>query len=337
MLFSIVIPVFNAEGSIARLVEAIESSKSNDYEIILVNDGSTDDSALVCENLACRYSNIHVIHQENAGAAAARNRGISEARAQYLLFFDSDDLVEDSVIDKLTNLLGDQEYDFIAFGYDVLDDRCTTSMGPLPFNGVVSSDELKSKLCFYAENNELNSVWNKVFCRDVIERFGIRFSDMRFGEDSVFVCDYIRCTDNNSLIVSDVLYHVIPNASSVTHLYYPNRFSDEMELISVLENTARRFSVADAEITRMLVIKRYAAILFELFNLGLTDCKMSFRDKRKYMSKIITQPIFQESIRDYGKYKQLTFKEKLWDILLKKQWTALAIFLSAFNAKRKGF
>ena len=90
---SIIVPVYNAERTLERCVSSILAQVYTDFELILINDGSTDRSGPLCDQLAASDARIRVIHQANSGASAARNRGLQEARGQYLMFCDSDDAV----------------------------------------------------------------------------------------------------------------------------------------------------------------------------------------------------------------------------------------------------
>lgn len=92
-LISVVIPVYNAEETIEKCVKAVLNSDYDSLEIILVDDGSKDSSLKICEKLQSEHSNVHVYHYENAGAAAARNRGIHHANGEFIAFIDSDDLI----------------------------------------------------------------------------------------------------------------------------------------------------------------------------------------------------------------------------------------------------
>ena len=91
MLFSIIIPVYNVEEYLTTCLDSVLAQTFRDYEVILVDDGSTDGSSQICDKYACAYSNIRAFHKENGGLSSARNFGIAKARGAYILFLDSDD------------------------------------------------------------------------------------------------------------------------------------------------------------------------------------------------------------------------------------------------------
>ena len=113
MFFSIIIPVFNCDRYLKTAVESVLNQPVDDLEIILVDDGSTDKSGEICDYYASTYENIVVIHQENQGVSAARNRGLICAQGNYILFLDADDCFVEGMIDR--NMMDECEK-----GYDVL-------------------------------------------------------------------------------------------------------------------------------------------------------------------------------------------------------------------------
>ncbi len=114
MKFSIIIPVYNVERYLKDCIQSVLKQKYKDYEIILVDDGSSDNSSQICDNYVNSYKNIHVIHQENQGLSAARNRGITLAKGEYIIFLDSDDVIADEeCFTIMSNLASD--VDLITF------------------------------------------------------------------------------------------------------------------------------------------------------------------------------------------------------------------------------
>ena len=116
-LFSIVVPIYNVEDYLKECLDSILIQTFKDYELILVNDGSTDNSGDIADKYASKYKNIHVIHKENGGLSSARNAGINKAIGDYLLFIDSDDLLvsEDALFDMIPFL---KDNDVILLGFE---------------------------------------------------------------------------------------------------------------------------------------------------------------------------------------------------------------------------
>lgn len=113
MLLSIIVPVYNVENYLTQCVESILTQNIDDYEIILVDDGSEDGSSEICDRFVNEYENIHVIHQENRGLAGARNSGIRAAKGKYLMFVDSDDYINTEV--NLNSIIQNLNADIIQY------------------------------------------------------------------------------------------------------------------------------------------------------------------------------------------------------------------------------
>lgn len=104
-IISVIIPVYNVEAFLHRCVDSVTSQTFHDIEILLIDDGSTDSSGQLCDALALTDSRIHVFHKENGGAGDARNTGIDHALGEYLIFFDSDDYVDEDMLEILYGLI----------------------------------------------------------------------------------------------------------------------------------------------------------------------------------------------------------------------------------------
>lgn len=119
MKLSIIVPVYNVEAYLQKCVTSLlnQDLPASEYEIILVDDGSTDGSGALCDALAAEQGSIRVIHQQNRGLSGARNAGISAAAGQYVLFVDSDDFLESDVLGKLVKLGEDKDLDILRFNY----------------------------------------------------------------------------------------------------------------------------------------------------------------------------------------------------------------------------
>lgn len=100
MTFSIIIPVYNVEKYLNECVDSVLNQKNVDYEIILVDDGSTDNSGQICDEYLKKHSNVSVIHKVNGGLSDARNAGLESAEGDYILFVDSDDKIEENSLSK---------------------------------------------------------------------------------------------------------------------------------------------------------------------------------------------------------------------------------------------
>ena len=116
MKISLIIPVYNCKRFLPECVSSIRSAGLRDYEILLIDDGSTDGSGALCDELAAEFSEIRVVHQANAGVSAARNRGIRESSGELLLFMDADDSIDSNLLQQVLTDVRCNETDLVCFG-----------------------------------------------------------------------------------------------------------------------------------------------------------------------------------------------------------------------------
>lgn len=184
-MLSIIIPIYNTERYLRVCLNSLVNHIMCNYEIILVDDGSIDNSSQICDEYAGRYDNIRVIHQDNRGVSAARNIGIEEAKGEWLWFVDGDDYIENDV--RISN-----------------DDKHMITMG-----------------CLWEENNSVTpmvassadvpyNTWRCLFRRDMVMAHNIRFTEgRRYAEDQEFILKYMLATGcyGNIGVIDDIVYH----------------------------------------------------------------------------------------------------------------------------------
>lgn len=194
MRWSFIIPVFNCAADLESCVRSIQAADLKDYEILLIDDGSTDGSWALCDTLAAQFSEIRALHQLNKGVSAARNLGLQEARGENLLFVDADDTLDGEAL----RVVLEADADLVIFGmtFDHYHrGRCYRADASIyPQNGNIDWRENFEAL-FAA--NTLSPVWNKVYKKRIVEenRLGLR-EDMFLYEDLEFVLRYLACCDS---------------------------------------------------------------------------------------------------------------------------------------------
>lgn len=193
-VYSIIIPLYNAESSIEACLKSVLSQDVCDKEIILVNDGSTDRTPVICEKYVKQYSCVKAIHQKNLGASEARNAGIEAAAGEWISFVDADDIVLPGYLaefDKEPN-----KTDLNYFGsYFKTEDACD-AIYSLPYKVYRGKKEIECAILMLKKNTvgyeHYGYTWNKFFKSSIIKANNIRFDkDIYFREDEIFVNDYI--------------------------------------------------------------------------------------------------------------------------------------------------
>lgn len=201
---SFIIPAFNAERVIDRALNSLIGFKNGDIEIILIDDGSTDNTYSICETYASRFRNIRCVHTDNCGVSSARNLGMSLARGEYVAFCDADDYLMKTGLDAMIQACRSKA-DFILFN-NYQKNKSEISEHRVGIKqGLYTGDEL---FCVYksALENKINVPWGKLYKRDVINRDGVRFpQNLSLGEDLVFNLEYLTKI-NTAYICSDFVY-----------------------------------------------------------------------------------------------------------------------------------
>lgn len=209
---SIIIPVYNAEDYLVRCLDSILSQDFNSYEVILVDDGSTDSSALICDRYSAADSRFRTIHKPNGGVSSARNAGLDMARGEYVMFVDSDDALLPFALEHMTDSLCGE--DMVLGGYAVfvggIPDREIKPIRNISFAG----DRMPE---FYDESirrncEMLDAPWAKMFRRKSLA--GLQFrEDLSYAEDKLFVFTFFsRCSSIRTCAEAVYAYSIRPGS-----------------------------------------------------------------------------------------------------------------------------
>lgn len=214
-MISVVVPVYNVAQYLPDCMNSIFAQNVADMEVILVDDGSTDNSGALCDQYAKKYGNVKVIHQKNAGLSAARNTGIEAAKGEFITFVDSDDMLADGFISTALELAKTYQADFIAFSHV----RCKAeTQWPMKCQSQSENfethvyDESVQKMQKFLIGAEIGTTaWAKVYRRELFET--IRYPVGKYHED---VFTTYKVVDKASRIVSTTqggyLYRKSPNS-----------------------------------------------------------------------------------------------------------------------------
>lgn len=230
---SIIIPVYNCADSLGRLLESLVSQKKDAVDIVVVDDGSTDDSLHVARQY--EQQGVTVLHQGNGGVGAARNAGLAQCDARYVWFVDADDEVTDDAIETIAAWISSYSCDCYYFGFRKISGahvEVVTNTETMMFRSRKDiAEHFDDLFC----HNLLNPLWNKVFRKDVIDERHLRFSNLKAGEDAIFVLDFLRYADS-MYVAADVLYaYVIRSTSSSARRHNPEYAEEQTEMFHALD------------------------------------------------------------------------------------------------------
>lgn len=226
ILLSIIIPVYNSEKYINDTLDSILNQNFDKYEIILVNDGSTDNSLSIIEGYADEYKFIKIYTIPNGGPANARNFGLSVANGKYILFIDSDDTIVENALSLLLEKNTENEPDIVVFGFYQYDlNKKTKNQYRFRNCEINSKDELSNIFTELYRSDMLNQVWNKLFLAEFIKKNKILFQNFFYGEDRLFVLDAISYSPK-ILVVDECFYNYFLRTSSgsLVSKFYDRKF-----------------------------------------------------------------------------------------------------------------
>lgn len=224
---SVIVPVYNTENYLPRCIDSILAQTFIEFELILVNDGSEDNSGKICDNYALKDSRIIVIHKENEGVSIARNTGIKRSTGKYITFIDSDDNVSTNYLLNLIEIHEKLNAELTISGF-VKRNQGIDKHHYIDYNGIVDIETIGSIL----NNNIISVPFAKIFNSDIIKTNRIIFPNgISRGEDTIFVLEYLLHIDKIALLPEYNYFYITTENSLMTKL---NSVSSELSCYNML-------------------------------------------------------------------------------------------------------
>ena len=291
-MISIIVPIFKVEKGIHRCIKSILNQSYTDWELLLIDDGSPDNSGVICDEYAVNDTRIKVFHKNNGGVSSARNLGLENANGEWVVFIDGDDNITK---DHLKLIAENPEHDLVVFG--MATDRYTpegklhyTSSVLIPEKYVQQFCKLKEDYSLINKSLNMESSCCKGFRRDIIEKNSIRFNnEMICFEDFDFVLRYMKCCNGTFCSLPYIAYHYIQELS-----YNPISRRDNRDLshsIFILLNHLTDW--ISPEDLNDIDKETYFYILADKFRLILNQIKdKKFKDAKKNFISINKNNIY---------------------------------------------
>lgn len=244
-LVTVIVPIYNAEKPLERCIRSILEQTYDNIEILLINDGSEDNSLNICESFSKVDSRIRVIDKENQGVSVTRNLGLVEAKGKYCCFVDSDDWIEASHVEGLLNCLKDS--DIVVEGYmkecNAVIETCVFQPTTIDLKVLDVNDSIKD----FFINGYIHPCWNKLFKLEIIRKNNISFeTNIHISEDSLFCLKYLRyCKKLTLANLSTYHYCIEKNSNSLSKKVYMDIFEVYEK---VYENICDFFRQGNADI-----------------------------------------------------------------------------------------
>lgn len=242
MKLSIIVPVYNLENYIAATLESLLSiCFSFDFEIIVINDGSTDGSESIIHGYQKKYGQIVLYSIEHQGVSNARNIGISSTRGEYITFVDGDDTVEPDFFEKAVRELDRGGYDFVQGNYKRIDGDYISYEQFVSEDMIITEKEIMLEKLFGLEKLIQNHVWGKIFRAKIIKDT-LFDREIKIGEDLKYVFDVIEKSKKIKLL-SCVGYNYLQRNTSAMHVADINRYIDKLKVLSYCKNRVGNNSI----------------------------------------------------------------------------------------------
>lgn len=297
-VISVIVPVYNSEKYVARCIESVLAQTFHSFELILVDDGSTDQSGEICDNYAVKDSRIKVIHQQNKGVSAARNAGIKASKGDWVTFVDSDDLLVGNCLKSFyQSIESNNSVDLVYCGYAIL--AATTELHSYYNASYVGRERIRDLFC---ESSILFrcSPWAKMYRRSIIIEENLLYNEeLSHSEDRLFVYNYLQKVKGITTIPA--IGYVYSSISPISLKHKPIPLS--------------MLSLRQREITNATMA------LMRAFNIENGECFMLSQHLIKLLVDAITKIYYNNEsgndiVLEQNKFFESNFNKQIYDGLL---------------------
>lgn len=291
---AIIMPAYNASEYIEGSVCSILSQSFRELELIVVNDGSMDNTGELLATLAAEDERLRPVTVENGGPAKARNHGLDLVKpgTEYIMFADSDDELAPEALAYALEKMGDAELALLGFVIRNADGSEAKYFEPEQHLGAEDMAEALGRLY---KANLLNQVWAKLFRAELIQNNNIRFPDYRWGEDRLFIYDCLEKANKLAVLPECVYSYIMHPGESLITKYYDRKFAVCLESDARMQQLCRRFGVRDESDFRYMFAKSIFSCITTLF---AKSCSLSEKEKCSIIAEIVSHPQVKERCRD---------------------------------------
>lgn len=216
--FSIIVPVYNSERTILKCLESLQRQTMKSFEVLVIDDGSSDNSRILCDRIAEIDSRFKIIHQKNVGVSSARNTGLAMAKGCFIAFIDSDDTVESNYLEILKNEFVSSNADVVFLGY-----KMYSSTGAVVLENVpqIYEDIFALQISMLSNKGLFGYTWVKAFKNSVIK--GHRFrEDISLFEDEIFTCEVLAECHILSVVSFPIYHYMVGETGTLMGKTYQN-------------------------------------------------------------------------------------------------------------------
>jgi glycosyltransferase involved in cell wall biosynthesis len=287
---SVIMPVYKVEEYVGKAIESIQAQTLTEWEFLIVDDGTPDNSGKICDAYAAADERIHVIHKENGGAPSARNVAIDIAKGEFMYFMDSDDWAEPDMLEEMYELAMKNQSQLVVAGFfiDTYYDEDNYLSDRIFVDDCVykTQIEFRKNAYRYFDRNLLYTPWNKLFSADYIRKNNLKFPQTMW-DDFPFNLSVVRDIETVT-VTSKPYYHFIrKRAESETAAYRPDMYEKREEEHGWMIDLYKYWNIHD-EGSREMISRRYVERLIGCIeNLTNPKCNLSYAEKRKAVKHML--------------------------------------------------
>lgn len=304
MKISIIVPVYNVEQYVGECIESILNQSFKNIELILINDGSKDNSGFICDEYAKKDNRIKVIHKKNEGVSIARNIGIKNASGEYIAFVDSDDLVDKEIYTTMLQVIEETGSDLVMCRYKKIynDGKKELALEPLR-EGLYDKEQIFNNLILDMIGNDpsdmskpliMGSIWRCLYKKEIIDKYKIEFPIIKIAEDMLFHLYYLVAC-KKVYVVEQALYYYRYNELSATKNYINNLWEVLMYQLELVEDGLNKFNLLNSKSKDRLEINTFYFISWCFTN----ECNPRNPKKYRYIIKEMRK------ISKHNKFKEV--------------------------------
>lgn len=287
MNISIIMPIYNEELLLRKTLEYYEKLVGNDFELILVNDGSTDGSGEICDEFSKKYDFIKVIHKENEGCVAARKTGIEESNGKYIVFVDADDFIDSDYLSNIRKAIKNDA------DYYILNNKVNTNINKqfkVEKNFIKDGYIDRIQALEWIVSGKTGAVWDKIFVADIIKKNNINFEcRLNYGDDVYINLTYLKFVDRVYVQNTSSYNHYI---DSVTSLSLNNINYNRLDEINLLYQEG--ISILNNSYVSERIIGKFISVEIANFVKTIAELQNAGEKSRTIRNKIKNYPIYKE-------------------------------------------
>lgn len=340
-MVSFIVPVYNPpEAAFKKCVQSVLAQNNQNFELILVDDGSDNGVETLCDQYSFEHSEVHVLHQKNKGVSKARNAGIQTAKGEWIVFLDSDDSVSQNLTEELSRAVENSGEipDIIGFDMNILSpDGKTDRVHTMPFQAetCISDSRLwEMALDLLADGYQkksagagFGSVCCKIYRKAFFQGQNISFpEDLSIAEDMVFNLQCFLVKDCKVSYLRSVCYNRIVLSDSALHRYHSEILQNDRNLICHLQNMLVPF--AERADVKEALSKRFIVCMTGIigFDMGNPDNPKGRQEKVRDLKLLTASSPYREAIKNV-KFTYLSKRERIFTILCRHHLEAVYLML----------